>query len=150
MRYRPEMPPALTGDSGMRLLAPAIVFSAIAVGATAVAAAPGDFGGRWAVRMVTDSGVCEASYNYVIAVEEGGRVRYIPQDSDPAPSVSGSVGADGAVSLDIRKSIARVTRRAGSRARPARARGACRACARAAGPPRSGAQSKRRAEAQRT
>ena len=38
MRYRPEMPPALTGDSGMRLLAPAIVFSAIAVGATAVAA----------------------------------------------------------------------------------------------------------------
>ncbi|MDF3063600.1 MAG: hypothetical protein K0S06_3709 [Microvirga sp.] len=92
----------------MRLLAPAIVFSAIAVGATAVAAAPGDFGGRWAVRMVTDSGVCEASYNYVIAVEEGGRVRYIPQDSDPAPSVSGSVGADGAVSLDIRKSIARV------------------------------------------
>jgi hypothetical protein len=73
--------------------------------ASASAAAVND--GRWAVRMVTDSGVCDKSYNYVIAVENGG-VRYIPQDSDPAPTVSGHVSPSGAVNLDIRKGIARV------------------------------------------
>lgn len=90
----------------MKATARAIIVAAAALGASAASAAPND--GRWAVRMVTDSGVCEASYNYLIAVEEG-RVRYIPQDSDPPPSVSGSVSADGAVSLDIRKSVARVS-----------------------------------------
>jgi hypothetical protein len=63
--------------------------------------------GRWAVRMVTDSGICDKSYNYVIAVESG-RVRYIPQDSDAPPSVSGQVSPAGAVNLDIQKGIARV------------------------------------------
>ena len=62
---------------------------------------------RWAVRMVTDSGICDKSYNYVIAVESG-RVRYIPQDSDAPPSVSGQVSPAGAVNLDIQKGIARV------------------------------------------
>src|SRR5215212_3069975 len=69
------------------------------------AAAPADFNGRWAVRMVTESGICDRSYNYVIAVENGS-VRYIPQDSDPAPSVSGSVSPAGSVALGIRKGIA--------------------------------------------
>ena len=92
----------------MRGFAQAIVFAGIVLGASAASAAPGDFGGRWAVRMVTDSGFCDASYNYLIAIEDG-RVRYIPQDSDPAPSVSGQVSPDGAVNLDIRKSIARVS-----------------------------------------
>ena len=92
----------------MKVFAQAMVFSSILLGAGAASAASGDFGGRWAVRMVTDSGVCDASYNYVIAVDDG-RVRYIPQDSDPAPSVSGSVAPDGTVNLDIRKSIARVS-----------------------------------------
>jgi hypothetical protein len=92
----------------MRAFAQAIVVSGIVLGATAASAAPDDFGGRWSVRMVTDSGVCDASYNYLIAIEDG-RVRYVPQDSDAPPSVSGSVGANGAVNLDIRKSIARVS-----------------------------------------
>jgi hypothetical protein len=90
----------------MRPFAQAIVISGILLGTAS--AAPADFGGRWAVRMVTDSGVCDASYSYVIAIEDG-RVRYIPQDSDAPPSVSGSIGPDGTVSLDIRKSIARVS-----------------------------------------
>jgi hypothetical protein len=93
----------------MRVFAPAIMVSGILLGAGVASAAPGDFGGRWAVRMVTEAGVCEASYNYLIAVDDGGRVRYIPQDSDAPPSVSGSVGPSGAVNLDIRKSIARVS-----------------------------------------
>ena len=57
--------------------------------------------------MVTDAGVCDTSYNYLIAVENGG-VRYIPQDSDAPPTVSGHVSPSGAVTLDIRKGIARV------------------------------------------
>jgi hypothetical protein len=88
----------------MRAIAAAVLFGAGIFG-TAANAVPAD--GRWAVRMVTDSGICDKSYDYVIAVEDG-RVRYIPQDSDPAPSVSGQVSPSGAVSLDIRKGIARV------------------------------------------
>src|SRR5215217_5018493 len=69
------------GDPSMRVFAPAIMVSGILLGAGVASAAPGDFGGRWAVRMVTEAGVCEGSYNYLIAVDDGGRVRYIPQDS---------------------------------------------------------------------
>jgi hypothetical protein len=88
----------------MRAIATAVLFG-LGVFGTAASAAPTD--GRWAVRMVTDSGVCDKSYDYVIAVEDG-RVRYIPQDSDAPPSVSGHVSPSGAVNLDIRKGIARV------------------------------------------
>ena len=79
----------------------------IASGLWSAAAGAASTDGRWAVRMVTDSGLCDKSYDYVIAVEGSG-VRYIPQDSDPAPSVSGNVSPGGAVNLDIRKGIARV------------------------------------------
>ena len=79
----------------------------IAVGLLSGAVDAATTDGRWAVRMVTDSGVCDKSYGYVIAVAQGS-VRYIPQDSDPAPSVSGRVSHSGAVNLDIRKGIARV------------------------------------------
>jgi hypothetical protein len=89
----------------MRAIAIAMVAGVALWGASASAAAVND--GRWAVRMVTDAGVCDKSYNYVIAVENG-RFRYIPQDSDPAPSVSGQVSPTGAVNLDIHKGIARV------------------------------------------
>src|SRR5215213_11241947 len=66
------------GANGMRTVI-AIVSSVALWGVSASAAPVND--GRWAVRMVTDAGVCDKSYNYVIAVENGG-VRYIPQDSD--------------------------------------------------------------------
>src|SRR5215212_3054949 len=100
-------PPASAnpGANGMRAIAIAMVSSVALWGASASAAPVND--GRWAVRMVTDAGVCDKSYNYVIAVENGG-VRYIPQDSDAPPTVSGHVSPSGAVSLDIRKGIARV------------------------------------------
>jgi hypothetical protein len=67
----------------MRAIAIAIASSVALWGASANAAPVND--GRWAVRMVTDAGVCDKSYNYVIAVENGG-VRYIPQDSDAPPT----------------------------------------------------------------
>jgi hypothetical protein len=69
-------------------------------------AEPNDFNGRWAVRMVTEAGVCDKSNSYTVAID-GGRVRYIAYDNDPAPSISGSVSSSGAVGLGIQKGFAR-------------------------------------------
>jgi hypothetical protein len=63
--------------------------------------------GTWSVRMVTDSGICDASYNYSIAIENG-NVRYIQAPGDSPTTVSGRIGRDGNVDLDIRRSIAKV------------------------------------------
>lgn len=74
-------------------------------GAMAAPAAKHD--GTWSVRMVTDSGICDASYNYSIAIDNG-NVRYIPAPGDSPTTVSGQIGPNGAVDLDIRRSIAKV------------------------------------------
>ena len=58
--------------------------------------------------MVTDSGICDATYRYAIAIDDGGAVRYIPEPGDKAPAVSGQVASSGAVDLDIVKGIAKV------------------------------------------
>ncbi len=63
--------------------------------------------GTWSVSMVTDSGVCDASYNYSIAIENGS-VRYLQAPGDSPTTVSGRIGPDGNVDLDIRRSIAKV------------------------------------------
>lgn len=63
--------------------------------------------GTWSVRMVTDSGVCDASYNYSIAIENGS-VRYLQSPGDSPTTVSGRIAPDGDVDLDIRRSIAKV------------------------------------------
>ena len=63
--------------------------------------------GTWRVQMVTDSGVCSARYTYAIAIEDGA-VRYIPAPGDAPTTVSGRVGADGAVDIDIHRSVAKV------------------------------------------
>jgi len=77
----------------------------LAGGAWAAPAARHD--GTWSVRMVTDSGICDSTYSYSIAVENGS-VRYIPAPGDSPTSVSGRIGPDGSVDLDIRRSIAKV------------------------------------------
>jgi hypothetical protein len=74
-------------------------------GAMAAPAAKHD--GTWSVRMVTDSGICERSYNYSIAIDNG-NVRYLPAPGDSPTTVSGQIGPNGAVDLDIRRSIAKV------------------------------------------
>ena len=71
------------------------------------AASPSPHNGTWSVQMVTDSGLCDRSYSYSIAIEDGS-VRYLLAPGDSPPTVSGRVGADGTVDLDIRRSIARV------------------------------------------
>jgi hypothetical protein len=63
--------------------------------------------GTWSVRMVTDSGICDRSYDYAIAVQNG-NVRYLPTPGDSPTTVSGRIGPDGNVDLDIHRSIARV------------------------------------------
>ena len=57
--------------------------------------------------MMTDSGMCDRSYHYSIAIEDG-NVRYLLQPGDFPTTVSGHVAPDGAVDLDIRRSIAKV------------------------------------------
>ena len=63
--------------------------------------------GTWKVQMVTDSGICSARYTYAIAIEDGA-VRYLPAPGDAPTTVSGHVGADGAVDIDIHRSVAKV------------------------------------------
>ena len=58
--------------------------------------------GFWSVQLVTDSGSCDPSYSASVAIENGS-VR--PLQSSGA-TVSGQVGPNGDVNLDIRKSIA--------------------------------------------
>ncbi len=73
----------------------------------AMAAPVAKHDGTWSVQMVTDSGVCDRSYNYSIAIENG-NVRYLLAPGDSPTTVSGRIGPDGAVDLDIRRSIAKV------------------------------------------
>jgi hypothetical protein len=63
--------------------------------------------GTWSVQMVTDSGICSARYTYAIAIDDGA-VRYLPAPGDAPATVSGRVGADGAVDIDIHRSAAKV------------------------------------------
>jgi len=62
--------------------------------------------GIWHVQLATDSGTCDASASYSIAVENGS-VRYIPGPGSSPATVSGRIGPDGTVDLDIRRSIAK-------------------------------------------
>ncbi len=57
--------------------------------------------------MVTDSGICSASYNYAIAIRDG-NVSYLQSPGDSPTTVAGKVGPDGKVDLDIRRSVAKV------------------------------------------
>jgi hypothetical protein len=87
--------------------------SALAVGlgltliGSAWAASSERHDGTWSVKMVTDSGLCDRSYGYSIAIEDG-NVRYLLAPGDSPTTVSGRIGPDGGVDLDIRRSIAKV------------------------------------------
>lgn len=87
-------------------LAVALGLGTILIG-HAVAAPASRHDGTWSVRMVTESGVCDSTYTYSIAIENG-NVRYLRQPGDSPTTVSGRIGSDGAVDLDIRRSIAKV------------------------------------------
>ena len=84
----------------------AFVRTAIIIGAGlwGTAALAGNFNGRWTVRLVTDSGVCDQSYNTVISVQDG-QVRGGGGDA----AVSGAVSSGGSVNISIRKGVASAT-----------------------------------------
>jgi len=67
--------------------------------APARAAEAGRYNGTWAVELVTESGVCDTSYSYSVAVQEG-QIRLISA-ADRATQMSGRVGADGTVGLNV-------------------------------------------------
>ena len=70
----------------------------IGAGFCGTAATAGDFNGRWSVRLVTDSGVCDQSYNAILSVQNGQ-----VSGGGGGASVSGAVSSGGSVSLGIRK-----------------------------------------------
>jgi hypothetical protein len=84
---------------------------ALGLGATLIGsafAAPANrHDGIWSIQMATVSGTCDSSSStYSIAVENGS-VRYLPNPGDAPAVVSGRIGSDGSVNLDIRRSIAK-------------------------------------------
>jgi hypothetical protein len=80
-----------------------VLASSLAVGIPASASAkPVTYDGTWSVRFVTESGACDSSYDYTVAIQSGA-VR--PVGSAPA-RISGGVGPDGQVALDIRHMLA--------------------------------------------
>jgi hypothetical protein len=85
----------------------ALGLATLPAGAVMAASGATVHNGTWSVQMVTDSGLCERSYNYSIAVENG-NVRYILAPGDSPTTVKGEVQPDGSVNLDIYRSIAKV------------------------------------------
>jgi hypothetical protein len=72
----------------------------------ALAASGQNNDGTWSVRLVTEAGSCDSSYNYAITVQNGA-VRYQPKPGEAPTSVSGQIGPDGVVSLGFHRSIAK-------------------------------------------
>ena len=73
--------------------------------AVPASAGPAAYDGTWRVQMVTDSGICDRSYSYTLAIRDGG-VRYVPAPDDGPTTVNGAVAPDGKVALTFQRSIA--------------------------------------------
>jgi len=83
------------------------VGSLVAGAAFAAPAAQKSFDGTWSVQMVTESGSCDRSATYTLAVDDNGGVRQL--GGDGGARVSGRVGSDGGVNLAVDKSLARAS-----------------------------------------
>ncbi|TFZ54680.1 hypothetical protein E4V01_24790 [Methylorubrum sp. Q1] len=68
----------------------------------------GDFDGTWSVQLVTESGMCDAQYSYTLAVRDG-QVRPVTAVASGGTTVSGRVGADGDVGLNVAAAAANGT-----------------------------------------
>lgn len=89
----------------IRIFAAAALGAGMAVAGHAVAGPQqAAYDGTWSVRLVTEAGTCDRQYDAVVRIADG---RVTPMASGSAASVSGGVGGDGRVALDIRKSLAR-------------------------------------------
>ena len=82
------------------------LFAAFGLGLAFVGGAAAEpqngYNGTWNVRLVTEAGSCDASYNTTVSIQDG-QVRSVSGGA----SVSGGIGSDGSVALGIQRSIAR-------------------------------------------
>lgn len=85
---------------------------ALAAGLTSHMAIPAgardgaNYDGNWSVELVTESGaLCDARYNYSLSVQDG-QVRPMARAASGSTSVTGRVGRDGAVGLNVATSAA--------------------------------------------
>ena len=81
------------------------IWAALAVGAGLLsaglaAAEPAKYNGTWNVQLTTDSGMCESSYVYAVAIQNGA-VRLV--SGTAGASISGQVGQDGSVGLTVQQ-----------------------------------------------
>ena len=90
-----------------RSLAALSLAASLSLTAIAAASAGAKHDGTWSVQMVTDSGLCDRSYSYSIAIQDG-NVRYLSNPGDKPTRVSGQIGPNGNVDLDIHRSVAKV------------------------------------------
>jgi len=81
-----------------------LVLAAGALASAQASAEPADYNGTWSVQLMTESGSCDRSASYTLAVEDG-RVRYIPSGNEARISVSGQVGPSGSVSIGVRQGL---------------------------------------------
>src|ERR687898_2792106 len=82
----------------------ALVVAAGALHSTQALAEPAHYDGTWSVQLVTESGSCDRSASYTIAVEDG-RVRYVPSGNEARVSVSGQVGPGGTVAIGVHQGL---------------------------------------------
>ncbi len=68
--------------------------------AVPVDARAGSFDGTWSVELVTESGLCDARYSYSLSVQDG-QVRPVARAATSGASVTGRVGSDGSVGLNV-------------------------------------------------
>ena len=59
-----------------------------------------NFNGTWNVQLVTETGACDSSYRYAVAIQDG-QVRVA--SAGGGASINGRVGQDGAVGLTVQQ-----------------------------------------------
>lgn len=65
-----------------------------------------NYDGNWTVQLVTESGaLCESSYSYTLTVQDG-QIRPVAKAGSNGTTVTGRVGADGSVGLNVATSSA--------------------------------------------
>ena len=87
----------------MKLIGAALATSAGALALTIVSPAsaePEKFNGTWHVQLTTESGMCDSSYSYSVAIQNGA-VRLA--SASGGASINGQVGQDGTVGLTVQQ-----------------------------------------------
>jgi hypothetical protein len=87
----------MTRFSLIPALAAAALLATTAVSASAPALAKSNFDGQWSVLIVTQKGTCDRAYRYPVKIDNGS----VGYAGDASFTVSGKVGANGAVTVTV-------------------------------------------------